>query len=482
MLNMILPLRGQSVDTDRRAGIRKALEPQVVQQRIEQFIATDQMRLSAIFSDDDIHQLCRDLNIKFRQRDYTPAITLGLFVAQSLSRSDACSTVATKFNRDRKRDGLAPISEDGSAYCKARGRLPVKLINILSQRVVEIQKTKALNQWKWNSRNVYLVDGLTLRAADTKENQKAYPQPASQKEGLGYPQVRALVTTCLATGCIVNYATAPLSGKGTGERSLFRNNHGVFAAGDIVVGDSNFESFIDLALLLQQGIDVVCCINGTRKSPFEGVCETVEEKLVVVAKPKFNSERFTRPEWESLPESIVYRMVRYRSQGRKGEIVIVTTLTEPNQYSAEQIAELYGLRWDVELDICSMKSTMGMSDLRSQSSENIDREIAVAILAYNLVRALMSDAAAVALVHPREISFSRSRDAWILYSTQRKTANDLMWIILSATSRLVRDRPGRQEPREIKRRNLTKYAKLKKPRPSRAKRIAANAAKRHKAP
>lgn len=479
---MILPPRGQSVDTDQRAEIRKAFEPQVIEQRIEQLMATDQMRLSALFTDDDIHQVCSDLKIKFRQREYTPAITLGLFVSQSLSRGDACSTVTTQFNRERKRDQLVPVSEDGSSYCKARARLPVELIDILSQRVVDIQKTKALNQWKWNSRSVYLVDGLTLRAADTKANQEVYPQPSSQKDGLGYPQVRVLVTTCLATGCIVNYATAPLSGKGTGERSLFRENHGIFSPGDIVVGDSNFESFIDSALLVQQGVDVVCCINGTRKSPFEGVCKTIEETWVTVPKPKFCSQRFSRDEWESLPDSITYRMIRYAIQGRREEVVIVTTLTDAKQYSAQQIAELYGFRWDVEVDICTVKSTMGMCDLRSQNPENIDREIAVGILAYNLVRALMCDAATVALVHPREISFSRSRDAWILYSDELETANDLMWIILSATSRFVRDRPGRHEPREIKRRNLTKFAKLKQPRPSRAQRIAAAAIKPLAAP
>ena len=474
---MILPKRGEAVDKDRRAEIRKALEPQVVEQRIEQLLATDQMRLAAIFSDDDIHQLCRDLEIDFRERDYTPAITLGLFVAQSLSRGDACSTVTAHFNRERKRLGLAPLSEDGSTYCKARAKLTVELIDILSKRIVQMQITKTLSQWKWNARNVYLVDGLTLRAADTQANQEVYPQPSSQKEGLGYPQVRVLVTTLLATGCIVNHATAPLSGKGTGERSLFRNNHGIFAAGDIVVGDSNFESFIDSALLVRQGIDVVCCINGTRNSPFEGVCETIEEKLVTVSKPKFDSDRFTREEWESLPASLEYRMIRYQIQGRKEELIIVTTLTDSKQYSAAEIAELYGLRWDVEIDICCLKSTMGMCDLRSQKPENIDREIAVGVLAHNLVRALMSDAAEVACVHPREISFSRSRDAWIKFSDELETANDLMWIILSATSRFVRDRPGRQEPRAIKRRNLTKYPKLKTPRPSRAKRIAAAAAK-----
>ncbi len=157
-----------------------------------------------------------------------------------------------------------------------------------------------------------------------------------------------------------------------------------------------------------------CCINETRKLPLEGVCETIEEKLATVSKPKFNAERFTRDEWEALPDPIEYRMLRYRTHVRKKEIVIVTTLTDSNQYSAEQIAELYGLRWDVEIDISAVKSTMGMCDLLSQNPANIDCEIVVGILAHNLVRALKSDATAATLVHPREISFSSSRDAWIL--------------------------------------------------------------------
>jgi len=152
-------------------------------------------------------------------------------------------------------------------------------------------------------------------------------------------------------------------------------------------------------------------------------------------------------------------------------ITIVTTLLNQRRFSAEDVANLYGLRWDVEIDIRCFKSTMDVGELRCQTPGNVDREIAVAILAFNLVRVLISDAAVVAEMHPREISFSRARDAWISYSDSLKNSNDLMWIILSATSRFVRDRPGREEPREIKRRNLTKYGKLKEPRPSRAKRI-----------
>jgi hypothetical protein len=472
---MILPTRGAPVDRKRRAEIRNLITPPIVEQRIDQLKATDQMRLHDVFNNEEVHDLCKELNVVFRERDFTPAITLGLFVSQMLSRGDACSTVTAHFNRERKRQGLMPVCEDASAYCKARAKLPVKLVDRLSSQIVELSHNKTAHLWKWKGRNVYLVDGFVLHAPDTAANQKVYPQPSSQKEGLGYPQVRMIVTTSLATGCIVHYNTGKVKGKRTGEVTLFREKHKDFVAGDVVVGDSNFDSFHDSASLNSNGADVVFCINGSRNTPFEGVCETIDEENVTLQKPAFDRTRFTLAQWQALPDSITYRIIRYRVSGRNKEITIITTLLDRQLYPAECIAELYGLRWDVELDICSMKSTMGMCDLRCQTPENLDREIAVGVLAYNLVRLLMNDAAAVLEVHPREISFSHARDAWRSFGDELETSRDLMWIILSASSRLVRDRPGRQEPRAIKRRNLTKYPKLKEPRPSRAARIAANA-------
>ena len=330
--------------------------------------------------------------------------------------------------------------------------------------------------------NVYLVDGLVFRAPDTKANQEVYPQPSTQKEGLGFPQVRCLVTTCLATGCIVHYNTAAMKGKLTGEVSLFREKHGDFIAGDIVVADSNFESFYDSVLLNRRGVHMICAIKGCRNSPFEGVCETIEEKIITLTKPKNNRNRFTAEQWQQLPESVQYRCIRYQVTGRTEVLTIVTTLLDSKEYTAEDIAELYGLRWDVETDIASWKTAMGFCDLRCLTPENRNREIAVGVLAYNLVRSLMNDSAVVMEVHPREISFSRSRDAWISFSDELKTSTDLMWIVLSAASRFVRDRPGREEPRELKRRNQSKYPKLKTPRPSRQKRIAAAAVKQAEIP
>jgi hypothetical protein len=296
-------------------------------------------------------------------------------------------------------------------------------------------------------------------------NQEKYPQPSSQKEGLGFPQVRVVATTSLADGCVVHHNTAAVEGKKTGEVSLFREKHKDFEKGDIIVADSNFESFHDAALLIRRGVHMVCCINGTRNSPFEGVCETTEDVIVELVKPKFTPSRFTRQEWKALPQRILYRMIRYCVAGCETPITIVTTLTDRQRFSAEDIAELYGLRCDVEVDIRSYKSSMGMCELRCLIPENLDREIAVAILGYNLVRVLMCDTAAVLEVHPREISFSSARDAWLAFHDERETIDDVAWLIIRSHHTSCEIAPAATSLAPIKRRNA-KYPKMKEPRPS----------------
>ncbi len=469
---MILTNRGQPVDSSRRAKIGKMRTLEHVRERVQQLKATEQVRLDRVFNDQDVHCLCDELGMEFRDRCFTPATTLGLFVAQVLSRGDACSTVVAKLNRERKRAGLPPMCEDASAYCKARAKLTVELIDTLSKRVMQIARDKTPDPWKWKGRNVYLVDGLVLRAPDTDANQAVYPQPSSQKPGLGFPQVRVIFTASLATGCILHYNTGPVEGKRTGETSLFREKYDDFAPGDIAIGDANFESFQDAVLLERRGVDMVCCINASRKTPFEHqVTETMDDGVVEIKRPKFNGNRFTKEQWESMPETIRYRAIRYRVSGRQDEITIVTTLLDQDEFPAREIADLYGLRWDVEVDIRSYKSSMGMCDLRCQTPENLDREIAVAVLGYNLVRLLMNDTAAVLELHPREISFSHARDVWLTFHDEHETTTDLTWLILSASRHLVRNRPGREEPRAIKRRHTTKYPTLQVPRPSRARQI-----------
>jgi len=310
-----------------------------------------QMRLSMIFADEEVNEICAKLNPekKTRRRAFTPAQTLGLFVAQTLSRNEACSTVVNRFNKERKLKGLMPVSDDASGYCRARVRLPTAFINDLSNRLSAIARKKALSTWKWKGRYVYLIDGFVLRAPDTLENQQKYPQPSSQKVGLGFPQVRVVAATSLASGCIDAYCIAAVEGQGTGEATLFRGIIDQFKPMDIILGDSNFESYHDVALLWMRGIDAVMCISGNRNSPLEGECHCIEETVQKIPKPNLDLNRFTREQWNALPAELTYRIIRYQTAGRSQTITIVTTLLNADLYPAEDMAILYGLRWDIEV-------------------------------------------------------------------------------------------------------------------------------------
>ena len=243
---MILPPRKAPVETHeeerhRQRERKRQRSFDEILERLKRLKAQDEIRLHHLFDDEEIHRMCGALTIDFRDRVFTPAVTLGLFVSQVLSRGDACIAVMAKFNRERKDRGLPPVAEDASAYTKARAMLPVVLINHLIDRVRKMAHQMTPDEWKWNGLNVYLVDGFVLRAPDTLANQKKYPQPSSQKEGLGFPQVRVVITTSLAGGCVVHYTIAPVEGKKTGKVSLFRETHKDFKIGDIVVADSNSE-------------------------------------------------------------------------------------------------------------------------------------------------------------------------------------------------------------------------------------------------
>ena len=252
---MSLPPRRALVDTDekqQKLQRKRRLAFEEIRQRVEKLKARDQIRLHHIFDDEQIHQMCETLHIEFRDRVFTPAKTLGLFVSQVLSRADACVTVMVEFNRERKDNGLSPVSDNASAYTKARSRLSAELIDHLSNRVRQIAHDRTSNEWKWKGLNVYLVDGLTLRAPDTLANQKTYLQPSSQKEGLGFPQERVVATASLAHGCVVPYSTSKVEGKKTGEVSLFREKNKEFEKDDIV-------------------------------------CDSIEEPIVELLKPKFDT-------------------------------------------------------------------------------------------------------------------------------------------------------------------------------------------------
>jgi hypothetical protein len=307
---------------------------------------------------------------------------------------------------------------------------------------------------------------------DTPENQKQYPQPDGQKPGLGFPMLRLVVVFCLATGAVLETALCPYRGKGTGEISLLRQVWDHFEKGDVLLGDCIYCSYFEIALLSQRGIDVVLHKHQSRRTDFRtGTRLGRNDHRIAWAKP-------ARPDWlgeqeyRALPKTLEVREVRVvvRCPGfRVKQYEAITTLLDPKQATVSELGELYRQRWEAELNLRSLKSVMGMDQLRCKTPEMVRKELWVHLLAYNLVRGVMSQAASVASVTPRSLSFTGAVRTLLAFAdvlsrtveADRMDCLNRLWCAVGTHG--VGDRPGRVEPRAIKRRKKS-YPSLNEPR------------------
>ena len=403
----------------------------------------------------------KEENLRFRVRIYTPLITLWTFMTQVLDADHSCRKAVRSLTAFLVSEGQPAICADTSDYCKARKRLPLSFIVRLVRKLGELLDGKARGEWLWNGREVQMVDGSSASMPDTPANQRAFPQPAGQKPGVGFPLARFVTIVSLATGAVRDLAIGPCKGKRTGETSLLRSLVRRMKAGTILLGDRSFASYFGIAELLQRQIDGVFRMHQRRKIDFRrGRCLGVTDHLVRWPKPE-------RPEWMDeatyalMPEEIWVRELRYRiveAGYRVHEIVLVTTLLDPIVYTKEDLAELYLKRWNIELDLRSIKIVMQMDVLRCKSPDMVEKEIWVHMLVYNVIRGLIVTAAAENGVAPRELSFKGTLQAITAFRDTLRTGDPKqrtkLWraMLAAITYDRVGDRPGRVEPRAKRRR------------------------------
>lgn len=217
--------------------------------KIKRMMESDELLLPKLFDDEVIESILGENSSAQkprRRRVYTVPTTLSLFVQQVLMKERGCKEVVLLLNRKRQGEQLRPVSTNTTSYCDARARIPLFLMRTLVDRTARLASGKLEDDQLWRGRRVLLVDGLVVSAPDTPENQNVYPQPHSQKPGLGFPQLRAVAAICLATGVITDMQYGPVEGKKTGEATLFRQMFSGFQPGELIVSDSNFECFRDL--------------------------------------------------------------------------------------------------------------------------------------------------------------------------------------------------------------------------------------------
>jgi hypothetical protein len=294
---------------------------------------------------------------------------------------------------------------------------------------------------------------------DTPENQKVYPQVYNQKAGLGFPIARIGAITSLWCGAIVNLGFCRYAGKGQGEVSLLRRLWNVLLPGDVLLADSLISNWTNIFLLQSRGVELVSRLNKAhRKADFRRGQRLGDEDHIIRWFKPTSIRSLDRKTYHALPEYITIRETRIRVARpgfRTRSIVVVTTLLDPQQTTKEDLAALYRARWNNELDLRSIKSTMQMRDLRCKTPESVRKEIWTHILAYNLIRTVMAQAAARHDVLPRSISFKGAMqtleafrpllELGLLVTPQSACAcAELLDAI--ATHR-VADRPDRFEPK-----------------------------------
>ncbi|MCH8968350.1 MAG: IS4 family transposase [Planctomycetes bacterium] len=417
-------------------------------------------------TEEAIHKAFDDEGNSFAEDEeavYTPAITLWAFLSQVLFKDEQRSCVAAVARVIVLLVALerGPCSSNTGAYCRARGKLSETVIRRLAVDLADGCERQLDPARLWHGRHVYLVDGTTVSMPDTPENQEAYPQPTHQPQGLGFPLARVVVLLSLATGMLTDLAMGPYAGKETGETALLRQLLKRFRPGDILLGDRYFCSYFMIALLQEMGVDFVTRVHQLRTIDFRrGRRLGQGDHVVLWSRPQ-------RPKWmdpqtyDRMPASIEVREVHVRISEpgfRTESFVAVTTLMAAAVYAKDDIAELYHSRWQAELDIRAIKITMGMDILRCKTPEMVRKEMWTCLLAYNLIRQTLLQSAQKAGVPPRALSFTAAVQSiaasWlvIVLSDDALAALLIDAASVSLAEHVVGDRPGRLEPRAIKRR------------------------------
>jgi hypothetical protein len=417
--------------------------------------------------------------VTFSERIYTPLVTLGLFLSQVLDPDHSCRAAVARLIVWLSIRGRKPCAADTGSYCDARQRLPVGVVTRLVRQTAREIEGRAPDAWLWEGRRVVLVDGTTASMPDTAENQQAFPQSRSQGVGLGFPLVRMVAIISLATGVVHDLALGPYRGKETGETALFRTLWDRLGTGDVVLGDRYFASFFGIAGLSRRGVDVLFRMHQRRKFDFRRGCRlAIEDHAVVWTKP-------ARPRWmdeeayAQMPEELEVRELRVTVEQpgfRVDELVLVTTMIDGAEYAKEELAGLFLQRWNIELDLRSIKDVLQMDVLRCKTPEMVEKEIWMHLLAYNLIRGVMARAAEAHDEQPRHLSFKGALQTMTAFQDALRRATprareSLVETMLGAiASHHVGNRFGRVEPRANKRRPKPQRY-LKEPRADARKRL-----------
>jgi hypothetical protein len=412
-----------------------------------------------------------DESLNSRERIYSLRLTFECFLWQMLKPRTSCREVVRQVQALFRLHGRGPVHEGDSAYVQARHRLPRERLEKVLVATAQAADRRVGSVGQLQGRPVKVVDGSTTQLPDTAENQKRYPQPASQKKGCGFPVMKLVVLSSLSSGAILNVMLGSLRHH---DLRLLRGLWEQLKKGDILLGDRAFGEYTTLAGLPPQGVDVVARLHSRRKVDFRKARRLGHgEGLFVWTKAYQQSEILSAKQWALLPAQITVRILRFTAtiRGFRGRrITLVTTLLDPKLYPTQELVGLYARRWRLELCLRDLKTTMGMEQLRCKSPDMAEKELLAYLIAHNLIRCVIAQAVALHQVDLERVSFKGSVDALRQYSdaiaqARNRKMRRQLWedLLLNLARDLVPYRPNRTEPHAVKRRPKP-YPLLNKPR------------------
>lgn len=425
----------------------------------------------AVLPEAVIEKVLQEQGVHYRQTLYTPIVVIWAWLSQVLDADKSLSHAVKRVIAWIAVAGEAMPSGDTGAYSKARKRLPLAVLKPLLQQTATALTSQVQPEQRWCGRRVKAYDGTSVLMSDTPANQKVYPQHSNQKAGCGFPLAKVVVWFCGTTGAVLEVAIAAFN---TSEWQLSRQLYATLQADDVVVADSAYGTYVDLALVhLAQADGVFRKHHARRYGVHKAQTLGVGDHIVQWQRPQRCPQSISSTEFKALPPNMKVRQVHLLIQQpgfRPTEIILVTTLMDPKRYPKAKLAELYQLRWHAtEVNFKHLKTTLKLEMIAAKTPEMVQKEICIHLLAYNLLRTLMWQAAQAAQVPPLRISLQATRQQFnqfrpILAQTTPQKRRPLYTTLLELVShQLVPLRPNRKEPRVVKRRPKP-FPKMQQPR------------------
>jgi IS4 transposase len=370
-----------------------------------QFVQDGDLPLTNVLTEQVIEQALTALR-GWLDRIFSPLVTLGVFLGQVLSADPSCRAAVARLIAHRISRGQRPCSAETGAYCQARKHLPETFVAEVARQAGRTLQAIVDPQWLWKGRRVHVYDGSAVSMPDTPPNQRAYPQPDTQKPGLGFPLARIAAVFSLACGAVLDLGICRYAGKGQSELGLQRTLLDLFRPGDVLLADRLMCAWTEMVMLKQRGIDCVCRLTSHRAADFRRGRRLGEDNHIVKWLKPGKPRSIDRDTYALLPECLMIRECRVRVEQPGFRVkALAPTLLEPDEFAKGDLATLYRARWHAELDPRSLKRTMQMDVLRCKTPELVRKEIGTHVLAYNLIRTIMAQAASTHGIEPRSISF-----------------------------------------------------------------------------